>query len=843
MQRERTFKNAPMAIKLQFKTYLLASITALLLFLPAIKVTAQVSVNSASSFEISFTQDQTTILSNRGAVGLWGDDFQMSFSASQSNLSRFTSQVDQQNGYFFVDDADGTALGKYYYHDEDFTLFSMALSNQTDQSFDALSVAFDFIYLPEQILVEQIFGLTYRVNGGEWRSISEGVFSTEYLQGEESGWNSFSIQLSLNDFYVRSGDNFEFRWQAIEGSAEEYIPIALQKMDLSPNVAEQKNLRPGTLIITEILPHYVHEEYSAEYLEIFNTSSDSISLKGLAIQEGGNEVVVQQDVYIAPYETFLFGQKGEAALPLEFHYNYYQPVVTANSGRVRLRFDDREVAGASYESSEPGIALEIDHMGNAYDGYSGLRNLRPSTVELTPFMYGSPGRVDRDRQIYEKSVAEPGWYFFHAPGRLSSLNRSPNFDLFSLNDEDELQLRSVNDLQERSPFWAFVDEENSASIYSEGVATEPGFDLHEMEEGAGHLSNIHLIGNPISKPLHLSDFVNETDNQIFPAMLAWDSDRQRFSLLYDGDDIIYPWSGLIVPALSEPTRVNILEGSSNRENRLLDSYLSFSLHKETGSNRFSMVDESTMIGFGDLARGYENEMFHLPKIWPLQHLDNQTPEQSLLYLANSRSQFGANSFLQIPISLDEPVQIGLGTYLDRENQRYRISWNQIHNLPEEWKIELIDTRSDDVINMREHLNYTFRGGQSDFANGMELPKNSFNFVEPKDNDFLFVRISPGNIYESSVRENEQSDSVSLRQNYPNPFNSATSISFYLPENSFVRLGIYNVVGQQVALLREENLSDGDHTVPWNAADMPSGIYIVQLEAQNSVHTRKMTLIK
>lgn len=832
-----------MAIELQSKTFLLASITALLLFFPVNTVVAQISVNSTSGFEISFTQDQTTIQSSRGTVGLWDGDFSTFFNGTQSNLSSFTTQIDQQNGYFFVDDAGGTALGKYYYHDDDFTLISVALSNQTDQSFDALSVAFDFIYLTEDISMEQLFGLSYRVNGGEWRSLSEGVFSTEYLQGEEPGWNSFSIQLTLDDFFVRPGDDFEFRWQATEGSAEEYMPIALQKIDLTPNAAEQKSLRPGTLIITEILPQYIHEEYSAEYLEIFNTSSKSLNLKGLTIQQGGNEVVVQQDIYIEPYETFLFGQKGEADLPLEFHYNYYQPVITVSSGRVRLMFDDREVAGASYESPEPGVALEIDHMGNAYDGYSGLNNLQPSSVELTPFMYGSPGKIDREKQIYEKRISEPGWYFFHAPGRLSTRNRSLDVDVFSIDGEHELQQRSIRDLQERSPFWAYLDEEISTSIYSEGTAAEPGFDLRAMEAGSGHLSNVHLIGNPISKPLRLSHFVNETDNQIYPAMLSWNNDDQRFSLLYDEDDIIHPWSGLIVPALSETTRINILEGSSNRENRLLDSYLSFLLSKELGNNRFTRVDESTMIGFGDPARGYENEMFHLPKLWPLQNLDNQPPVQPLLYLANSRSQFEANSFLQMPVSLDEPVQIALGTYLDRDNQRYRISWNQIHNLPEEWRIELIDTRTDDVINMREHLNYTFRGGKSDFANGMELPKNSFNFVEAKDNDFLFIRISPGNLYYRSTKEEERSDSVNLRQNYPNPFNPATTISFYLPETSFVRLGIYNVVGQQVALLREENLSEGEHTEVWNAADMPSGIYIIQLEAQNSVHTRKMTLIK
>lgn len=92
-------------------------------------------------------------------------------------------------------------------------------------------------------------------------------------------------------------------------------------------------------------------------------------------------------------------------------------------------------------------------------------------------------------------------------------------------------------------------------------------------------------------------------------------------------------------------------------------------------------------------------------------------------------------------------------------------------------------------------------------------------------------------------DNEVPESIKLKQNYPNPFNPTTTIGFYIPKSTEVRIGVYNVVGQQVGQLMDERLSAGDHTVIWNAMDMPSGVYIVQMEAMNTVQTRKITLIK
>ncbi len=73
-------------------------------------------------------------------------------------------------------------------------------------------------------------------------------------------------------------------------------------------------------------------------------------------------------------------------------------------------------------------------------------------------------------------------------------------------------------------------------------------------------------------------------------------------------------------------------------------------------------------------------------------------------------------------------------------------------------------------------------------------------------------------------------SFALEQNYPNPFNPETSIRYDLPEAAFVRLSIYNPLGQEVATLVNEQEPPGSYQVKFNATSLPSGMYFYRLQA-------------
>lgn len=83
----------------------------------------------------------------------------------------------------------------------------------------------------------------------------------------------------------------------------------------------------------------------------------------------------------------------------------------------------------------------------------------------------------------------------------------------------------------------------------------------------------------------------------------------------------------------------------------------------------------------------------------------------------------------------------------------------------------------------------------------------------------------------------------LAPGYPNPFNARTSIVFNLDRPGPVKLSVFNLLGEEVAVLVEENLDAGEYTLVWGAINKPSGVYLAVLRAQGETQTRKLTLLK
>lgn len=87
------------------------------------------------------------------------------------------------------------------------------------------------------------------------------------------------------------------------------------------------------------------------------------------------------------------------------------------------------------------------------------------------------------------------------------------------------------------------------------------------------------------------------------------------------------------------------------------------------------------------------------------------------------------------------------------------------------------------------------------------------------------------------------DNFQLNQNYPNPFNPSTKIRYQLPSSSFVSLKVYDVLGNEVAVLVDEFMDAGRYEVEFNADNLPSGVYFYKLKTGNFSDVKKMLLLR
>ena len=115
-----------------------------------------------------------------------------------------------------------------------------------------------------------------------------------------------------------------------------------------------------------------------------------------------------------------------------------------------------------------------------------------------------------------------------------------------------------------------------------------------------------------------------------------------------------------------------------------------------------------------------------------------------------------------------------------------------------------------------------------------------------------ISVIVGDIYgnEINVYYNELNDdyadnnySFNINSVYPNPFNPATDIDFTLPSDSYIKLSVYNIKGQEVDVIFEGYQDSGNHSYTWNASDFASGIYYFHLIDGKSISTAKAMIVK
>lgn len=122
-------------------------------------------------------------------------------------------------------------------------------------------------------------------------------------------------------------------------------------------------------------------------------------------------------------------------------------------------------------------------------------------------------------------------------------------------------------------------------------------------------------------------------------------------------------------------------------------------------------------------------------------------------------------------------------------------------------------------------------------------EGSFDILEPDSYTQFRFFVNYNNATDIHTDEALIPEKTELVQNFPNPFNPTTIISFKLKEATNVRLKVFDITGKLIATLIDQYLIAGNHSIPFEAASLSTGVYFYQLKAKDYIQTKKMLLIR
>jgi hypothetical protein len=163
----------------------------------------------------------------------------------------------------------------------------------------------------------------------------------------------------------------------------------------------------------------------------------------------------------------------------------------------------------------------------------------------------------------------------------------------------------------------------------------------------------------------------------------------------------------------------------------------------------------------------------------------------------------------------------------------QLKFTSIEKVPEQYQLWLVD----EAVHVRQDIR----------------SKAVYEFAGPGEGNvrrFALIVGEAAEVQELMAMKGLVPASFELLSNFPNPFNPKTSIPFGVPAKSHIRLGVYNVLGQEVAVLVDGNIEEGYHTVEFDGRNHGSGTYFVRMRAEAAegakqafTTTRKIVLIK
>lgn len=161
-------------------------------------------------------------------------------------------------------------------------------------------------------------------------------------------------------------------------------------------------------------------------------------------------------------------------------------------------------------------------------------------------------------------------------------------------------------------------------------------------------------------------------------------------------------------------------------------------------------------------------------------------------------------------------------------------WKEIKVKLDQDNFEIASKFNDNIEVLEENV----FGIQMDFEAGKSFKKSKF-----ESGIALISEIPNKEALKEDFDKGLSKESYFNTSNFPNPFNPVTTISYTLPQSSYVTISVYDRLGRQVQTLVDQNQEAGNHTVDFNASEYPSGIYFYRIKTTEKTEVRKMLLTK
>ncbi len=446
---------------------------------------------------------------------------------------------------------------------------------------------------------------------------------------------------------------------------------------------------------------------------------------------------------------------------------------------------------------------------NSVQAEIGITPLHTHQISAGWNLIGTPVTAPPDSSITPEAIFGDDIYPFYTYPFYSSIYamNSENLDYFV---PEEIELGTG--------YWLNGGSDN-VEIDAYGYIIHNDLTI-SLPGGADPESGWHLLANPYDVPVLLDNIIM-TDVQ--EGGYIYNTETDSYELIM-GDSLLSEWNGIFMKGNTVNSSVTFRypDPVRDRDNITPKERDEWFVHLSANSE----THQAMMItgASENSLNGYDSEDF--PALPPLPFI----PEMGKLKLYsvhNDWEEHSGNYTRDMMNSQNEewiyPVQLSAINDIT-------ISITEYVNIPAEYDIIIENLTTNEIVNLR--------------TDNLLISINSENSEEEIVELKLRISENPVNNTEDIIPEY----SLNLYQNYPNPFNPTTTIEFSLPKEAQVNLSVYNIKGQKIVELVNEEMKKGYNIVEWNGKDSSnqisaSGVYFYKLIYQDKELVRKMLMLK